>query len=91
MSVLEIIALIRDISIIVASGIFSVILLICGFIVLRLYPPIKRTTRTLERSSGIVLNLVSQPLSLASALADLIKTGMRLVTRFRKEDREEDK
>jgi len=88
MNTLEIIALIQDISIIVASGIFAVILLICGFIFLRLYPPIKRTTRMFERSSGIVLNIVSQPMGLVSALADIIKTGVRLVTGFKKEDRE---
>jgi len=89
MSTLEIIALVRDISVIIASGILIIILLSVGFMLFRLYPPIKRTVGIVEKSSGIVLNIVSQPLNLIHSVSDIIGSGTELIKGFRKEERKE--
>ncbi|MDA1220240.1 MAG: hypothetical protein O2909_12530 [Chloroflexi bacterium] len=87
MSAVEIIALIRDIIIIVASGVPIVILLGVGYVLLRLYPSIKRTTQNVEQSSSIIHNFVSQPLSLIGAVVELLNRGLGMLETFRKRER----
>lgn len=87
MSAVEIIALIRDIIIIVASGVSIVILLGVGYVLLRLYPSIKRTTQNVEQSSSIIHNFVSQPLSLIGAVVELLNRGLGMLETFRKRER----
>jgi hypothetical protein len=89
-----VIVLVRDITIIVAGGIFSIVLLIIGFLTLRmyrqLYPAVLRTTQNVEQSSGIILAVVSQPLNLVTAL---LETGNRvwgLVEKIRTRDRSDE-
>ena len=85
------IALIRDISIIVAAAIFSLVLLGIGFVILKvylqLYPSVLRTARNVEQSSSIVLAVVSQPLSLLSALLEAGNRVWGLIESIRTKDR----
>ncbi len=94
MSTAETIALIRDISIIVASGIVILVFLLVGFILLRvylqLYLTLRRAARKFEQSSDIILNVVSQPLNLASAIVDLVSRVLGVVEQFRNKYRRKD-
>jgi hypothetical protein len=94
MSTAETIALIRDISIIVASGIVALVFLLVGFILLRvylqLYLTLRRAARKFEQSSDIILNVVSQPLNLASAIVDLVSRVLGVVEQFRNKYRRKD-
>lgn len=87
MSAAEIIAVIRDIFVIVASGVSILILLGVGYIMLRLYPSIRRTTQNVEQSSSIIHNIVSQPLSLIGAVVELLNRGLGMLDTFRKRER----
>ena len=87
MEAAELIALIRDILIIVASGIFILILLGVAFVLLRLYPSVRRITRNVEESSNILRNVVSKPLNLAPAIVDLLNRVTGLVAQFRSRER----
>ena len=82
-----IIPLIRDILIIVAAGIFIIILLVVAFILLRLYPSVRRITRNVEESSNVLLNVVSKPLNLVTAFLELVNRVMGLVEQFRSRER----
>ena len=89
------IALIRDIFIIVNSGIFIIILLGAGYVLFRvyrqLYPSVLRTTRNLEESSNLVVNILSQPVNLITALLELTNRVWRTVEQFiKREGRNED-
>jgi len=94
MSTAETIILIRDISVIVASGIITLVFLMAGFILLRvylqLYPTLRRAARKIEQSSDIILNVVSQPLNLASAIVDLVSRVLGVVEQFRNRQRRND-
>jgi hypothetical protein len=87
MEAVEIIALVRDILIIVAFGILTLILLGVAFILLRLYPSIRRITRNVEESSNILLNVVSKPLNLVTAIVELVNRVTGLVAQFRSRER----
>jgi hypothetical protein len=87
MEAAELIALIRDILIIVASGIFILILLGVAFVLLRLYPSVRRITRNVEESSNILRNVVSKPLNLAPAIVELVNRVTGLVAQFRSRER----
>ena len=94
MDTIAAIALIRDISIIVAAGVFSLVLLGIGFVVLKvylqLYPSVLRTTRNLEQSSSIILGVVSQPLNLLTALLEAGNRVWGLIQDIRNKDRRND-
>ena len=85
------IALIRDIFIIVNSGIFIIILLGAGYVLFRvyrqLYPSVLRTTRNLEESSNIVVNILSQPVNLITALLEVTNRVWGTVEQFIKRER----
>jgi hypothetical protein len=87
MEAAELIALIRDILIIVASGIFILILLGVAFVLLRLYPSVRRITRNVEESSHILRNVVSKPLNLATVIVELVNRVTGLVAQFRSRER----
>ncbi len=92
---MEIIALIRDIFIIVNSGIFIIILLGAGYVLFRvyrqLYPSVLRTTRNLEESSNLVVNILSQPVNLITALLEVTNRVWGTVEQFiKREGRNED-
>ena len=89
MSFAENIAVVRDLFVIAASGVSIVVLLGIGYALLRLYPMIKRTTRSVEQSSGLIYNIVSQPLNLIAAVVELINRGLGMVDDFRKRERRE--
>ncbi len=89
MGVADNIAVIRDLFVIAASGVAIVVLLGVGYALLRLYPAIKRTTRSVEQSSGLIYNIVSQPLNLIGAVVELINRGLGMVDQFRKRERRE--
>ena len=91
MDSLEKIALIRDIFIIVNSGIFIIILLGAGYVLFRvyrqLYPSLLRTTRNLEESSNIVVNILSQPVNLITTLLEVTNRVWGTVEQFIKRER----
>ena len=91
MDTLEKIALIRDIFIIVNSGIFIIILLGAGYVLFRvyrqLYPSVLRTARNLEESSSIVLNILSQPVNLITTLLEVTNRVWGMVEQFIKRER----
>ena len=88
---MEKIALIRDIFIIVNSGIFIIILLGAGYVAFRvyrqLYPSLLRTTRNLEESSNIVVNILSQPVNLITTLLEVTNRVWGTVEQFIKRER----
>jgi len=63
------------------------ILLGVGFVLLRLYPSFKRTAQNVEQSSGIIRNIVSQPLNLVGAVVELLNRGLEILGTFRKRNR----
>ena len=85
------IALIRDIFVIVNSGVFIIILIVLGVVVFRvyrqLYPSVLRTSRNLEQGSGILLNLVSQPVNLIGSAMEMINRVWGLVENFKNRER----
>ncbi len=85
------ITLIRDIFIIVNSGIFLIILLGAGYVLFRvyrqLYPSLLRTTRNLEESSNIVVNILSQPVNLITTLLEVTNRVWGTVEQFIKRER----
>lgn len=91
MDTLEKIALIRDIFIIVNSGVFIIILLGAGYALFRayrqLYPSVLRTTRNLEESSNIVVNILSQPVNLITTLLEVTNRVWGTVEQFIKRER----
>ncbi len=91
MDSIEKIALIRDIFIIVNSGIFIIILLGAGYVLFRvyrqLYPSVLRTTRNLEESSNIVVNILSQPVNLITTLLEVTNRVWGTVEQFIKRER----
>ena len=93
MTTAENIALIRDIAVIAAAGVITLVFLILGFIILRVYLQIyltlRRAARKFEQSSDIILNVVSQPLNLASAIIDLVNRILGVVEQFRNRNRRE--
>ncbi len=88
------IALIRDIFIIVNSGVFIIILIGLGVVVFRVYrqfyPSVLRTSRNLEEGSGILLNLVSQPMNLIGSVVELLNRLWGLVENFKNRERRND-
>ena len=91
---LEKIALIRDIFIIVNSGVFIIILIGLGVVAFRVYrqfyPSVLRTSRNLEEGSGILLSLVSQPVNLIGSAVELINRVWGLVEKFKNRERRND-
>ena len=89
MSFAENMGVVRDLFVIAASGVSIVVLLGIGYALLRLYPRIKRTTKSVEHSSSVIDNIVSQPLNLFGAVVELINRGLGMVDEFRKRERRE--
>ena len=90
----EKIALIRDIFIIVNSGVFVIILIGLGVVAFRVYrqfyPSVLRTSRNLEESSGILLSLVSPPMNLIGSAVEVINRVWGLVENFKNRERRND-
>lgn len=63
------------------------ILLGVGYMLLRLYPSVKRTARNVEQSTGIIHNIVSQPLNLIGAVVELLNRGLGMLETSRKRKR----
>ena len=81
------IAFIRDIFIIVNSAVFIIILIVIGLLVLKvykqLYPSLLKTSKHLEESSSILLNLVSQPVNLVGPALETVNRVWALVENLR--------
>ena len=94
MDTVDKIALIRDIFIILNLGVFIIILIGLGVVMFRVYrqfyPSVLRTTRNLEEGSGILLNLVSQPLNLIGSAMEMINRVLGLVENFKNRERRND-
>ncbi len=94
MDTAEKIALIRDIFIIVNSGVFVIILIGLGVVVFRVYrqfyPSVLRTSRNLEEGSGLLLSLVSPPMNLIGSAVELINRAWGLVENCKNRERRND-
>ena len=90
MAVNETIALIRDISVIIAAGVFTAILLAVGYVLMRLYPLTRRTLQSVEQTSSMVHSMVSQPLGLVSGVVELLNRVLAMVNHFRSRNQEVD-
>jgi len=77
------IALIRDIFVIVNSAVFIIILIVIGLLVFKvhkqIYPSLLKTSKNLEESSNILLNLVSQPVNLVGPVLETVNRVWALV------------
>ena len=77
------IALIRDIFVIVNSAVFIIILIVIGLLVFivhkQIYPSLLKTSKNLEESSNILLNLVSQPVNLVGPVLETVNRVWALV------------
>ena len=81
------VALIRDLSIIVATGVISLAILVVGLLFFLLYRSIRRTTRNLEEISSITLNKVAKPLSSFSTLLEAMNHVLGWVQQYRSQER----
>ena len=90
MIILGTLAVIRDIFIIVASGVFVLVLLVAGWLAFGLYRPLRRAARNLEGLSEIIVNRVVGPLSNLPSLAEVAKNVMGLVQQYRAGERRND-
>ena len=88
MAINETIALIRDISVIIAAGVFTIILLAVGFVLMRLYPITRRTLQSVEQTSSMVHSMVSQPLVLVSGVVELLNRIFAMVNHLRTRNQE---
>ena len=77
----EVIAVIRDLSIIAAAAVFIAIFVPAGILDFRFHRSLSRTAQNLEGISGTVLNGLVRPLSSLASLMDLIDRIAGLVQR----------
>ena len=90
MGAAETIALVRDVILIVASLVMIVALAGILAIALKVYSRIKPVIDNLERSASIIHGIVSQPLSLISAVVELFNRGLEMIKQIRKRERREE-
>ena len=87
MSTTEIISLIWDIFIIVASRVVIVAILGVGMSCGGYNPTIRRTMQYVEQSSSILQNIVSQPVNLIGAVGEFSNCGLGIQEAIRKRER----
>ena len=80
----------RDIFIIVFTGIFSVVLLMIAILAFRLYRSARRVTGNVEEISSIVLERVARPLTSLPPLIEMINLALGWVQEFRSRGRRSD-
>ena len=68
----ETIALIRDLAIIITSGLAIILLLLTAFLLLRLYQRVKRILQIVEMMSNAVLTGIVRPLATVSSVLELV-------------------
>jgi cell shape-determining protein MreC len=90
MGAAETIALVRDVMLIVASLVMIVVLLSILGIALKLYSRTKPIINNLQRSTSIIHNVISQPLSLIGGVVELLNRGMEMLGQIRKRERREE-
>ena len=90
MAVNETISLIRDIAVIAAAVVFTIVLLVGGFVLLKLYPVVRRAAVNVEQTSSLVYNVVSQPFHLVSEVVELFNRILAMVSQGRKGRRREE-
>jgi hypothetical protein len=79
--------MIRDIFIIVFTGLAILVLLVGGFLVFGLLRSIRGTVRNAEEVTSIIVNKVARPLSNIPAVADVVRTVVGLVQEYRSRER----
>ncbi len=80
----------RDIFIIVFTGIFSIVLLVIAILAFRLYRSARRVTGNMEEISGIVLDRVARPLTTLPPLIEIANYVLGLIQEFRSRGRRSD-
>ena len=83
-------AVVRDVVIIAASLVTIGVLVSILVVILKLYSRIKPIIHNVERSSSIIHDIVSQPLSLIGAVLELFNRGLEMLGQFRKRERREE-
>ena len=87
MGAAEIIALIKDIFVIAALGVLIVVLSVAGILLFRIYYLAKRATNGVERATGVIYNVVAQPLNIIGAGLEAINRVLGMVDQLRKRER----
>ena len=80
----------RDVFIIVYTGVFSVVMLVSGVLIFRLYRSARRVIKNMEEISGIVLDRVARPLTSLPPLMEIANYVLGLVQEFRSRGRRSD-
>jgi hypothetical protein len=86
----ETIAIVRDLFLIVAAGVFVVLFIPAAILYFRLLRSLDRTARNLENISSTVLNDVVRPLSSLTGLVELVNRIVGLVLQRRSPERSGD-
>ena len=88
----EAVALIRDLFVIVATGVFAIVALVAGLLFFMVFQSVRRATRNAEEISSIILNRVVKPLgSLTTAFDEVVARVLGMIQEYRsKERRNED-
>jgi len=84
---IETISTIRDVFIIVLTGIFILVLLVGGFLAFGIFRSVRRTVRNVEEVTSIIVNRVARPLSNIPGLAGVARTVLGLVQQYRSRER----
>ncbi len=80
----------RDIFIIVYTGVFSIVLLVIAILAFRLYRSARRVTGNMEEISGIVLDRVARPLTSLPPLIEIVNYVLGWVQELRSRGRRSD-
>ena len=75
--------MIRDIFITVFAGMGIVLMLLAGFLMVRLYRAVRRAAQTVETVSSVVLEAILSPLSYLTSLVDAGRKVVEMVQDFR--------
>ena len=84
---IQTIATIRDIFIIVSTGVLTVAVLVGGLWTYRLCRSLRRTAGNVEEVSGIIVDRVVRPLSSLPALVEVVKYVVGLVRQYGSRER----
>ena len=82
--------MIRDLVVIVATVIFTVVVVVAGVLFFRLYRPLRTAARNLEYASNVILHGLVRPLNSLAALAELANRALAMFDDWRSRNRGSD-
>ena len=87
MSAAETIALIRDLVIIISALVITIVAVLVGILLFRIYRPVRSAARNLDNASNLVLHGLVRPLNSLAALVELVNRGLAMVEDFKSRNR----